>query len=126
MKFTDDQDLTPQEKVYFTNLLQSKLQSIEAGTVSTRKKMLNSNTMPDQADRANDVSSQATSLRIHDRQLKLVKKIKKALSRIENNEYNVCSNCEESIGKKRLEARPVTDMCIHCKEKEEQYEYWHN
>ncbi len=57
--------------------------------------------------------------RIRDRELKLIKKVKKALDRIENGTFGICESCGEAIGEKRLKARPVTTQCIDCKEAEE-------
>ena len=42
--------------------------------------------------------------------------------RIENSTYGICEICEEEISVKRLEARPVTTMCIRCKEEQEKQE----
>ena len=36
--------------------------------------------------------------------------------------YNICEECGESIGKARLQARPVTTLCVECKELQEQEE----
>ena len=62
------------------------------------------------------------SIRLRDRERTLLKKINKALEKIETKEYGVCESCEEEIGVKRLEARPVTDLCIRCKEEQERVE----
>jgi DnaK suppressor protein len=59
------------------------------------------------------------TLRIRDRERKLIGKIKEALERIENNAYGICEECGADISKKRLEARPVTTLCIACKKKQE-------
>jgi DnaK suppressor protein len=61
-------------------------------------------------------------LRIRDREAKLIKKIREALERIENDTYGVCESCGEDISIKRLKARPVTTQCIDCKSKEEALE----
>ncbi|TMB23658.1 MAG: conjugal transfer protein TraR, partial [Deltaproteobacteria bacterium] len=50
------------------------------------------------------------------------KKIDDALARIENGTFGTCEICEEEISVKRLEARPVTTMCIRCKEEQEKQE----
>jgi DnaK suppressor protein len=34
----------------------------------------------------------------------------------------MCERCEELITMKRLEARPVTTLCIRCKEEQEKKE----
>ena len=61
-------------------------------------------------------------LRIRDREYKLIKKIKEALARLENDTYGVCEECGEDISVPRLKARPVTTLCIDCKAKEEALE----
>lgn len=74
---------------------------------------------PDPTDRASLETDRNFTLRIRDRELKLIKKIKKALDRIENGTFGVCESCGDAIGNKRLKARPVTTQCIDCKEAEE-------
>ena len=43
-----------------------------------------------------------------------------ALDRIDQGGYGECANCEERIGRKRLEAVPWAQLCISCQEREEQ------
>ena len=77
---------------------------------------------PDPTDRASLEADRNFMLRIRDRENKLIKKIKKALDRIENETFGICEKCGEDIGLKRLKARPVTTQCIDCKTKEEALE----
>jgi DnaK suppressor protein len=42
--------------------------------------------------------------------------ISEALDRIEDNSYGTCTNCENPIGPKRLEAVPWTRLCIQCQD----------
>jgi DnaK suppressor protein len=77
---------------------------------------------PDPADRAALEAERNFMLRIRDREAKLIKKIKEALERIENDTYGICESCGEDITLKRLKARPVTTQCIGCKSKEEALE----
>ncbi len=77
---------------------------------------------PDPTDRASLESDRNFLLRIRDREGKLIKKIKKALERIENNTFGICEKCGEDISIERLKARPVTTQCIECKTKEEALE----
>ena len=46
--------------------------------------------------------------------------IDEALKRIRNNEYGTCTNCQEEMQQKRLEAVPWAKHCIICQEKKEQ------
>lgn len=71
--------------------------------------------VPDPNDRATIESGRSFELRIRDRERKLVSKIEEAIARIDDGSYGICEDCGEEIGLKRLEARPVTMLCIDCK-----------
>jgi DnaK suppressor protein len=73
-------------------------------------------------DRASLETDRSFELRIRDRERKLLHKIDKAIERIQNGTYGICEACGEEIGFKRLEARPVTTLCIDCKAKQEREE----
>lgn len=77
---------------------------------------------PDPADRASLEADRNFMLRIRDRESKLIKKVKKALERIEDSTFGICEECGEDISIERLNARPVTTQCIDCKKKEEALE----
>ncbi|HET6147148.1 MAG TPA: TraR/DksA C4-type zinc finger protein [Polyangia bacterium] len=64
----------------------------------------------------------STEMRLHDREKFLLGKVTKQLVRLENNEINVCEECGEPISFRRLLARPVTTLCIDCKEQSEREE----
>ncbi len=61
-------------------------------------------------------------LRLRDRERKLLKKIEKAIEKIDNGTYGICELCGKEIPIERLEARPVTDLCIECKTEQEEVE----
>ena len=71
--------------------------------------------IPDPNDRATIESGRSFELRIRDRERKLLGKIEEALNRIDEGIFGICEDCGEEIGLKRLEARPVTTLCIDCK-----------
>src|SRR5260370_17017653 len=64
----------------------------------------------------------STEMRLHDREKFLLGKINKQLTRLGKNEIDVCEDCGESISFRRLLARPVTTLCIDCKEQSEREE----
>jgi DnaK suppressor protein len=64
----------------------------------------------------------STELRLRDREKFLLSKIVDALERLEAGTINECEDCGEPIGVKRLLARPVTTLCIDCKEEREREE----
>jgi DnaK suppressor protein len=64
----------------------------------------------------------STEMRLHDREKFLLNKVTKQLARLDANEIDVCEECGESISFRRLMARPVTTLCIDCKEQAEREE----
>jgi len=50
----------------------------------------------------------------------LLQKVNEALERIENGTYGICEMCGLPIPEERLEALPYANLCITCKQKEEQ------
>ena len=78
--------------------------------------------LPDVSDQASAEADQNFSLRIREREQRLIKKIDEALDRMDQNTYGICERCEEEIPYPRLKARPVTTLCINCKTLEEQEE----
>ena len=77
---------------------------------------------PDVSDQASAEVDQNFSMRIRDRERKLLKKIDEALDRMNNATYGICEHCAGEIPYKRLKARPVTTLCIECKTAQEQEE----
>ena len=76
----------------------------------------------DSLDESTDEQGTSTRLRFADRDRNLIMKINDALDRIEDDDYGYCESCEEAIAEKRLRARPMTTMCIDCKEEQEREE----
>ena len=64
----------------------------------------------------------STEMRLHDREKFLLGKINKQFVRLENGNIDICEDCGESISFRRLLARPVTTLCIDCKEQSEKEE----
>lgn len=76
----------------------------------------------DSLDESTGEQGTSTMLRLADRDRNLIMKINSALNRIEDGQYGYCESCEEMISEKRLRARPMTTMCIDCKEDQEREE----
>jgi len=85
--------------------------------ISTEKE-----SFPDPTDQAVAELDNNFLLRLRGREQKLLKKIDEAISRIEGGTYGVCESCGGQINAKRLEARPVTTLCIECKTRQEEEE----
>jgi DnaK suppressor protein len=64
----------------------------------------------------------STEMRLHDREKFLLVKINKQMGRLDGGTIDVCEECGEAISFRRLLARPVTTLCIDCKEQSEKEE----
>lgn len=118
-----DKIMKKKDLQYFKELLNDRLSDLESQADDTVSGMVSQKeTFPDPTDRASHEANRSFMLRIRDREHKLIKKIRKALDRIDNGTYGICDKCEENISNKRLKARPVTTQCIDCKKKEEALE----
>jgi DnaK suppressor protein len=78
--------------------------------------------LADEVDLASSELNQNVALRLRDRERHLLLKIEIALSKIDGGTFGTCDICEEPIEMKRLEARPVAELCIRCKEAQEREE----
>jgi DnaK suppressor protein len=117
------------------NLSQKDLKRFKKTLEDSRKALLDSarktmeeesnfdtDDLPDEIDQASSEYAQSMVFRLRDREKFLLKKIDKALARIEDGTFGLCERCEEPINLKRLDARPVTTLCIRCKEEQEKKE----
>ena len=77
---------------------------------------------PDPNDRAIAEYESAFSFRMRERNGWHIRKIEESLERLEDGTYGICEECEEEISEGRLEARPVTTLCIDCKRVQEENE----
>ncbi|MDD5758379.1 MAG: RNA polymerase-binding protein DksA [Desulfobulbaceae bacterium] len=107
-----------------------KLEEMSAELLTEADKTLSDMTIqndnyPDPTDRASAESDRSFELRIRDRERKLQVKIKEAIGRIDGESYGICESCGDDISVERLNARPVTTLCIDCKTKQEDHEKAH-
>ena len=73
----------------------------------------------DLADVAADDIDKKTLQALNANDVKRLKLIESALSRIKNGRYGVCMRCGKKIPTERLEAIPYALMCIDCKSSDE-------
>ena len=126
VEISGERIMNKEQQAYFKAKLEAMSQDILNEAEKTLLEMTDqSDNYPDPADRATAESNRNFELRIRDRERKLLAKIKEALERIDNGAYGICESCEEDISEKRLEARPVTTLCVKCKTAQEQHEKEH-
>ena len=108
---------------YFRNLLNERLEALIQDAESGVGELVSEKeNLPDSIALASHESNRDLTLRMRDRERKLIIKIRGALKRIDDEEYGECVVCGEPISEARLEARPVTTHCIDCKTEAEQQE----
>ena len=76
----------------------------------------------DLIDQATLEADRSFRLRMQDRENKLIHKIEKSLTKIDEGTFGICELCGEDIEIKRLKARPVATYCIVCKNRMEAIE----
>ncbi|HXH04196.1 MAG TPA: RNA polymerase-binding protein DksA [Candidatus Competibacteraceae bacterium] len=115
--------MNERQRAHFAGILKAwKQQLIEESERTVHHMQDEPLNLPDPNDRASQEEEFSLELRARDRERKLLRKIDKALKRLENDEYGYCESCGIEIGIRRLEARPTAELCIDCKQLEEQKE----
>jgi len=116
--------LTKKELGKFKELLEEKRHAVleRARKTLTEDMTLDPNDLADEMDLAASEYIQSFEFRLRGREKSLLAKVDLALRKIEDGTFGICDICEEPIGKKRLEARPETSLCIRCKEDQERDE----
>jgi DnaK suppressor protein len=108
------------------NLLQESCETIKHLKEENRRE-------PDATDRATTETDTSRELRVSDRKRKLIDKIDVTLENIQDAmsgknkmAYGYCTETDEEIGLKRLEARPVATLSLEAQERREKFEKQHS
>jgi DnaK suppressor protein len=119
----DDEYLTQEELKVLYDILNQQLEELLSESREELQELTEVRELDaDQLDLAVTESNRDFALRLADRERRLLKKIKNALTRIQNGEYGTCESCGAAITFQRLMARPVATQCIDCKTEMEQLE----
>ena len=106
---------------YFKEILETECNEVQdrIETQSTNVVISDSNEMADEVDRAAMEEAHRLELNRIDHDKLHIKKIVKALRRIESGDYGYCDNCGDEISIKRLQARPESRLCLECQSTKE-------
>ncbi len=120
---SSEEYMSRQQLEHFKNKLISwkKILIQEAGS-TIQHIQTESQSLPDELDRATMEEDFRLELRTREREHKLIRKIDQALLRIETGDYGYCKETGDPIGLARLDARPTADLCIAAKARMEQRE----
>jgi DnaK suppressor protein len=112
--------LKTQRKRYFRNLLHQKIEELTENSVGARMNWdIKGAKFPDLVDWATAEREREIGLRIIEREAALRGEVMLAVGKINDGTYGVCESCDQEIESERLEALPVTSLCVECKKKEE-------
>ena len=112
------------EMAKFKKLLESQRDELVGNAQKTLSGdiHLDPDDFPDEIDAASSEMNLAFQGRLRERERGLIGKIEQALKKIEDGVYGECESCGEQITLKRIEARPVAELCIDCKAEQEAIE----
>jgi DnaK suppressor protein len=98
----------------FRRVLKAKYDELSS-SVSNREEIA-VETAADEIDRLQQQLSRDIAVRNLDQTSRLLKSVRAALDRVEDEVYGVCLRCEEPIPEKRLKAVPWAAYCVSCQE----------
>lgn len=107
---------------FFKNLLTNLKQETSLHIESIKQQIAEPLSEVDDLDRAQWDEENRQRMRIAEREYFLLRKIDKALDRIERNDYGYCEVSGVEIGLERLLARPTTEYCTEEKARQEELE----
>ncbi|NIP18485.1 MAG: RNA polymerase-binding protein DksA [Xanthomonadales bacterium] len=110
--------MNPKQQEYFRQkLLDWRDELIEESRETISHLQQEVRDVGDEAERATRETENSLELRTRDRYRKLINKIDKALTRLDEGEYGYCEETGEEIGLARLEARPIATLCLDAQER---------
>jgi DnaK suppressor protein len=105
-----------------SNLQQQRADLLRLVTAKPLSEGIEITACPDLNDQATAEVDQHCMLSLKERERNLLKQIDEALARLTANRYGICEECGEEIPLRRLQARPMTTLCITCKTLQEEDE----
>ena len=119
---SEEEYMDARQLEFFRQRLLAQREEIENDIARARGELSTGENEPDELDRASAEEERWLSLRISEREGKLLKKIDEALQRIDEGEYGYCEDTGEPIGIPRLLARPTATLSAEAKTRREQLE----
>lgn len=112
----DDDDFSAEELAYFRKRLEEEKISVQE-RLRLRLNHINDEERPaDELDQAGRMSDQASSLKLADKERKLLQQVELALGKINSDDFGICEGTDEIISRKRLVLRPWTRYSVEFKE----------
>jgi DnaK suppressor protein len=107
--------MNEQQQAFFRQLLLDLREETVESMEKAKKQLSSPPEMNDEGDHAAYEEESRLSLRILDRERRLLPKIEDALKRIATGDYGYCIESGDPIGIPRLLARPTAEQCAEVK-----------
>lgn len=117
--------MNPAQLAFFRTRLEALRDEMLGNAADTGAALKENENFADPNDRATVEEENMLEQRVRDRERKLLKKINKALARIDTGEFGYCLETGEPIGLPRLLARPTAEYSIEAQERHEKLEKLH-
>ena len=105
------------------NVIKDQLLAAKEQILNEQKSLedycLDRNELADPLDEASVNVQTSQELRFRNRKMFYLKKVNKALKKLDDGTLGLCQDCDAEISFERLKARPTADLCITCKEESE-------
>ena len=125
LKMSDADYMNAAQLAFFRARLEALRDEMLSNAADTGEHLKENENFADPNDRATVEEENMLEQRVRDRERKLLKKINKALARIESGEFGYCLEPGEPIGLPRLLARPTAEYSIEAQERHEKMEKLH-
>lgn len=106
--------MTKTELNQYKSILEQKQEELEH--IVRNRDAITIEKSADALDEVQHASERELAIRNLDRESNLLRQVRLALRRIDDESYGVCLHCEEDISPKRLHAVPWAAYCIQCQE----------
>jgi DnaK suppressor protein len=107
--------MNEQQQAYFRQLLMALRGEAVESMEKAKEQLSSPPEMNDDADHAAYEEASRLTLRILDRERRLLPKIEEVLKRLTSGDYGYCLESGEPIGIPRLLARPTAELCAEVK-----------
>jgi DnaK suppressor protein len=102
-----------------TDLLKRKLE-LEQKLTEMSKEQFSDGQVQDPGDQALTATMESLRMSLQDAEVEEYRGISKALERIKDGTYGICTDCGNPISEKRLQSFPGTMRCLACQERFEE------
>jgi len=113
--------MDPKKAKFFRELLEKRKKEILEEAFKKEKNLeeLQDYSSADWLDRATVDKSRDLLMLLENEDQRELLEVEEALQRIREGTYGICESCGKEIGESRLQAIPLTRLCLSCKDREE-------